>query len=110
MFEKQLICLLNSLADVLHSLRADQLPERVTLAAFGNVSLKFGATQVLVPHPVVAFVKGDAGVIDDSTGINSPLEISIPLVLIELELQASHAIIVQHITGMLHEKTIRLSD
>ncbi|MGV0026201.1 hypothetical protein [Phormidesmis priestleyi] len=68
--EKQLVGFLNALADILYCLRTDRLPEQITFPQFGNVSLKFGTVQMLVPHPVVAFVQRNTLVIDDSSSID----------------------------------------
>jgi len=86
MLEKQLICLLDPLADILHRLRSDKLPKVFTLAKFGDMSLKLGTTQVLAPHSVIPLVEGDAMVVDDPCNINRPFQVAITLVLIELEL------------------------
>lgn len=91
--EEQLVSFLNALADLLHSLRANQLPERFTLPQFGNMSLKLGTTQVLAPHAVVPFMEimeSNAVVVDDSSSINRPLEMAVAFVLIELKLQCPH--------------------
>jgi hypothetical protein len=81
-FEKQLIRLLNTLADVLYCLRADLLPERITLAKFSDMSLKFGAVQVLAPYAVVPFMEGNTVVVDTASNVNCPLEVSALLVTI----------------------------
>ena len=107
MFEKQLVSLLNPLTNILHSLRSNLLPERNPLAFLSNVSLKFGAVQMLAPHPVVPFMEGDTAVIDNPSDIDHALEIPIPLVLIKLKLQGFHATIVQHNCVQKHEETIR---
>ena len=91
MLEEQLVCLLNALTDILHSLGTDQLPERLTLPQLGNMRLKLGTTQVLAPPAVVPFMEGDAVVVDDSSSINRPLEMAVTLVLIELKLQCLHS-------------------
>jgi hypothetical protein len=56
--------------------------------------LKFGTTQMLAPHSVVAFVESDAVVVDDSGSINHPLEMAVALVLIELKLQSLHVLMI----------------
>lgn len=93
MLEEQLIRLLNALANILHRLRSDLLPEFVALPKFGNMSLKLGTTQVLAPHAVVPFMEimeSNAVVVDDSSSINRPLEMAVAFVLIELKLQCPH--------------------
>jgi hypothetical protein len=92
--EEGLIGLFDPLADILDSLRADQLPEGVTFAQFSNMSLKLSAVQVLAPPTVVPTMQGNAMVVDYPRGIDDALEVSIPLVLIELELQSLHRAIV----------------
>jgi hypothetical protein len=52
--------------------------------------LKFRAVQVLAPHPVVPTMQRDAVVINYPSGVYCPLEVFIPLVLIQLELQGLH--------------------
>jgi hypothetical protein len=54
------------------------------------MSLKFGTVQVFTPHPVVPTMQGNAVVIDYPSSINRLLEVSIPLVTVELELQCFH--------------------
>ncbi len=90
MLKEQLIRFLNSLADILYCLRANKLPERITLSQLGNVFLKFCTIQVLTPHPVVPSMKGDAMVIDNSGSVNCLLKISIPLVVVQFKLQCFH--------------------
>lgn len=46
---------------------------------------------MLAPHLVVPTMKGDTMIVDNSSSINGPLEISIPLVAVQLELQCFHA-------------------
>jgi hypothetical protein len=82
MLKKQLVGFLNALADILHSLRADRLPERFTLSVFGNMRLKFCTIQMLSPHPVVPFMECNAMVVDHPGSIDTSLEVSIPLALI----------------------------
>ena len=72
------------------------MPERVTLPKFGNMSLKLGTVEMLFEHPVVPLMQRNAVVIDHSSSINLPLQVSIPLVLIKLKLQRLHATIVVH--------------
>jgi hypothetical protein len=67
--KKQLVRLLNALTDILHCLRTNLLPKRITFPQFGNMSLKFRTAQVLAPDAVVPLVKGNAMVIDNSTGV-----------------------------------------
>ena len=110
MFEEELIARLNPLADILYGLRSNKLPERITLAPLGNVGLKLGTAQMLFPHPVVPFVNGNAGVINYPSGINCPLQVSIPLVAVELKLHRFHVTIVQHNSVHDHEKAIRFQD
>jgi hypothetical protein len=95
--EEQLIGSLNALTDILYCLRAYLLPERVSLPQFGNMSLKFRAIQVLIPHPVVPFVKGNAMVINHPGSIDRPLKVFISTALIKFELQYLHATIVDHL-------------
>jgi hypothetical protein len=93
MLKEQLVGFINSLTDILYCLRTYQLPKRVTLSELGNVFLKSRTVQVLPPHPVVPFVKGNTFVIDNSSGINRPLKIPIALVTVKFELQGFHATI-----------------
>ena len=46
---------------------------------------------MLAPHPVIALVESNAMVIDRSSSVDCALEVSIPLVFVELKLQGSHA-------------------
>jgi hypothetical protein len=80
--KEQLISLLNPLTDILHSLRTHQLPKRVMFAPFGDMRLKFSATQVLAIHPVVPLMKSNAVAINDPSSIDRTLKIFIPLMLI----------------------------
>jgi hypothetical protein len=80
--KKQLITLLNPLADILYSLRAHQLPKRVTFTQFGNMSLKFCTTQVLAIPTVVPSMESNAMVINDPSRVNRLLEVFIAFVLI----------------------------
>jgi len=90
--EEQLVGFLNPFANILHSLRAYLLPEILTLPQLGNVPLELIAVQVLAPQSVVPFVHGNTVVIDHSSSIYTPLEKSIPLVTVELELQGFHEV------------------
>ena len=90
-FEEEPIGFLNALADILHGLRADLLPPLNPLAAFGDMLLELGTVQVLAPHPVVPFVERNTVVVDTSCGVNCPLEVSVPLVAVELELERFHS-------------------
>jgi hypothetical protein len=70
------------LANILYSLRAYLLPERFTIPQLGKMSLKFGATEMLFEHPIVAFMERYAMVVDDPSNIDDALEMSIPLVVV----------------------------
>ncbi|MCY7384637.1 MAG: hypothetical protein LH628_19045 [Microcoleus sp. CAN_BIN18] len=96
MLKEQLVSLLNPLAYILHSLRTYRLPERITLSQFGDMSLKFGATQMLFEHPIVPFMQRNTVVIDHPSSVDLSLQVSISLVLIKLKLQCFHAIIVAY--------------
>ena len=50
--------------------------------------------QVLAKDFVVSFMQGDTVIVDASTGINLPMDISISLGFIQLELVGFHALIV----------------
>jgi hypothetical protein len=65
-----LVGFLNPLADILHCLRSDLLPEGFTLSEFGDMSLKFVAIQMLAPQTVLPDVEGNTVVIDDSSRID----------------------------------------
>ena len=54
------------------------------------MNLKFGAIQMLFEHPIVPLMQRNRVIVDHSSRIDGALEVSIPLVLIELELQAFH--------------------
>jgi len=88
--EKQLVGFLNPFANILHGLRTDLLPERFTFPQLSDMSFELIAVQVFPPHPVVPFVECNTVVIDHSSSIHTPLEKSIPLVLIQLKLQCFH--------------------
>jgi hypothetical protein len=109
MLKEQLVSLLNPLADILHSLRAYRLPERITLSQFGDMSLKLGATQMLLEHPIVPFMQRNTVVVDHPSSVDLSLQVSIPLVLIKLKLQCFHGTIVQHNCVHNHEEKIRFS-
>jgi hypothetical protein len=87
-----LVALLNPLANILHSLRTNSLPKRISLPDFGNMSLKLGAVKMLFEHPIVPLMQRNAVVVNYPGGVNLPLEASIPLVLIELKLQGFHMV------------------
>jgi hypothetical protein len=70
MFKEQLVRLLNALTDILHSLRAYQLPERVTFPQLSNMFLKSRTVQVLSPHPVVPLMQGYRMVVDYPSSID----------------------------------------
>jgi hypothetical protein len=70
------------LANILYGLRAYLLPERFTIPQLGNMSLKFGATEMLFEHPIVAFMESYAMVVDDPSNIDGALEMPIPLVVV----------------------------
>ncbi len=89
-FEEQLIRFLNSLADILYGLRTHLQPPGVPFPKLGDVFLQSGTVQVLAPHSVVPFVEGNTMVVDTPCGIDCPLEVSIPLMLVELELERFH--------------------
>ena len=80
--EEQLVGFLNSLTDVLYSLRAYQLPERNTLSQFGNMRLKFCTVQMLLKHPIVALMESYAMVINHPSGIDRPFEVFITIALV----------------------------
>jgi hypothetical protein len=82
MLEEQLIAFLNPLANILYGLRAYLLPERFTIPQLGNMSLKFGAIEMLFEHPIVAFMESYTMVIDDPSDIDDALEMPIPLVVV----------------------------
>jgi hypothetical protein len=90
MLEKQLIAFLNPLANILYGLRAYLLPERFTIPQLGNMSLKFGAIEMLFEHPIVALMERYTVVVDHPSHIDDALEISIPLMVVELKLQGFH--------------------
>jgi hypothetical protein len=46
---------------------------------------------MLAPHPVIPLVESNAMVIDRSSSVDCALEVSIPLVFVELKLQGFHA-------------------
>jgi len=46
---------------------------------------------MLAPHPVIPLVESNAMVIDCSSSVDCALEVSIPLVFVELKLQGFHA-------------------
>jgi hypothetical protein len=58
------------------------------------MSLKLCTVQVLAPHAVVTFVKDNAVIVDNPSSIDRSLEISIPLVTIQLELQCFHTLVI----------------
>jgi hypothetical protein len=70
------------LANILYGLRAYLLPERFTIPQLGNVSLKFGATEMLFEHPIVALMESYAMVVDHPSNIDGVLEMPIPLVVV----------------------------
>jgi len=45
---------------------------------------------MLAPHPVIPLVESNAMVIDRSSSVDCALEVSIPLVFVELKLQGFH--------------------
>ena len=109
MLKKQLIGFLNALANVLHRLRTDLLPECNSLASLGDMSLKFCTVQMLAIHTVVPLVKRNATVPNYPRHIDDALEIAVPLMLIKLELQGFHismiAWLYRHCVGN-HEESI----
>jgi hypothetical protein len=88
--EEQLIGFLNPLANVLHSLRANLLPELDPLTFLSDMSLKLAAIQVFVPHSVIPFMERNHAVRDMSSDVNHALEIPISLVVVQLESQGFH--------------------
>jgi len=46
---------------------------------------------MLAPHPVIPLVESNTMVIDRSSSVDCALEVSIPLVFVELKLQGFHA-------------------
>jgi hypothetical protein len=46
---------------------------------------------MLVPHPVIPLLESNAMVIDRSISVDCAIEVSIPLVFVELKLQGFHA-------------------
>ena len=59
---------------------------------------------MLTPHPVVPFVKCNIMVINHPGSIDRPLKVFIMTALIELELEFFHAIIVDCLDILCHEK------
>jgi hypothetical protein len=70
------------LANIPYSLRAYLLPERFTIPQLGNMSLKFGAIEMLFEHPIVALMESYTVVVDDPSNIDDALEMPIPLVVV----------------------------
>jgi hypothetical protein len=70
MLEKQLIGFINSLTDILDSLRTNQLPKWITLSELGNMFLKSRTVQVLSPHSVISPVECNRMIIDNSCSVN----------------------------------------
>jgi len=58
------------LTDILHSLRAYQLPEGVTLPQLGNVSLKFGAVEMFFEHPIIPAMQYNTVIVDHPSGVD----------------------------------------
>jgi hypothetical protein len=92
MFKEQLIGFFDALTNILHGLRTYQLPKWIAFSQFGNVTLKLSTTQVFIPHSIVSFVESDSVIVDNSSSVDCLLEISIPLVAVELEIQCLHAV------------------
>lgn len=88
--KERLISSFNSLADVLHSLRTYLLPNWILLPQLGNMSLKFGAIQMLFEHPIIASMQCNRMVINHPSYVNRAFEMPIPLVIVEPELQGFH--------------------
>ncbi len=63
------------------------------------MALKFCTTQVLAPHPVVPTMKGNTMVINYPTRVNHALEVSIPLVFVQLKLQGFHVTMLPQMTA-----------
>jgi hypothetical protein len=80
-------------------LRTDLLPERNPFTLFSDMSLKLAAIQVLTPHSVIPFMERNHAVVDMSSHVNHALEIPIPLVFVQLELQSLHARILALLTA-----------
>jgi hypothetical protein len=81
-FKEQLIGFINALTDILYRLRAYQLPKGITFPQLGNMFLKSRTVQVFVPHPVVPSMQSNATVINNSSSIDSLIEIAIALVTV----------------------------
>jgi hypothetical protein len=80
--KERLIGFLNPLADVLNGLRTYLFPGRLTVPQLGDVSLKFGAIQMLFEHPIIALMKGYALVPDYPSYVDAALEVSVPFVIV----------------------------
>jgi hypothetical protein len=65
-----LIGSLNALSDILHCLRTNLLPKRISFPQFGNMSLKFSATQVLSISTVVPTMQGNTVVVDTPSSVD----------------------------------------
>jgi putative transposase len=89
--KEELIGLLYSLADILHSLRANLQPVVSTLPKLGNMALKLSTIQMLAPHSVVPLVECNAVIVDTRRSIYSTFEVPVPLVRVDLKLHRFHA-------------------
>lgn len=107
--KKQFVRLLNPLADVLHGLRANRLPELATLTKSCNMSLKLGTVQMLFEHPVVPPMQRNTVIPNHPSSVDLPLQVSVSLVLIKLKLQCFHVTIVHYKPVQNYEDTIRFS-
>jgi hypothetical protein len=94
--KKQLIRFFDTLADVLHCLSVNGFPGRITFSELSNMLLELGAVQVFAPHPIVPTMQRNTVVVNRSRGINDALQVTISLVVVQLELERLHAIIIAY--------------
>ena len=79
--EEALITFVDTLQDVLDSLRAQGRPPAIfgQLLELGNMGLQLIERKMCFVHSIVASMQGDAMVMDDPTNMNLLVESSIPL-------------------------------
>jgi hypothetical protein len=94
--KKQLIRFVDTLTDVLHCLSVNGFPGRITFSELSNMFLELGAVQVFAPHPIVPTMQRNTVVVNRSRGINDALQVTISLVVVQLELERLHTITIAY--------------
>jgi len=91
--EKELIAPVDTLRDILYSLRTEAIPEReaLCLLEFRYVKLERNSVQTLVKQPIVSAMQGDEMIVDRTCQIDLSVKMLILLGVIEFKNVCLHS-------------------